>query len=205
MSIEGRLEGFIIVAKCKHDWKVQTYYSFAGTTMHCYSVYFQSDFLNGRFPASFSLFSSFILTLNRRYWSNKSCQWLDSNLWCHKQPLCQLSHNHCPFSVRDLFKLFWCHLFTNIRDLISPISDFAMPAFQNKLLFAVAVFLQGTKWITWCLLTQLKPYITSYLRNSLPVICAIKSKVGTNTNKSILSDVVFQPKSPNNTAFSCTQ
>ena len=29
----------------------------------------------------------------------KFCQWMDSNwdLWWWEQPLCQLSHNHCPF------------------------------------------------------------------------------------------------------------
>ena len=37
-------------------------------------------FLNGPFPASFSLFLSFLQTVNSKKMFNKSCQWLDSNL-----------------------------------------------------------------------------------------------------------------------------
>ena len=42
----------------------------------------------------------------------KICQWQDSNcdLWCRKQPLYQLSHNHCQWIVRANYfaATNWC-------------------------------------------------------------------------------------------------
>ena len=54
-----------------------TYLSFSFFIVHF--LPYLLCFLNGPFPAPFTLFSSFLQTVNRKYWFNKSCWWLDSN------------------------------------------------------------------------------------------------------------------------------
>ena len=46
----------------------------------------------------FSLFSSFLQTVNSKYMFKKVADdWIRTRvLWYRKQPLCQLRHNHCP-------------------------------------------------------------------------------------------------------------
>ena len=71
-------------------------------------------FLNGRFPASFSLFSSFQCSWqNNKYVRYKSFanDWIwTADLWCRKRLLYQLSHNNCPPQL-----VFFGHFFKTIR------------------------------------------------------------------------------------------
>ena len=53
----------------------------------------------GPFPASFSLFSSFLDSNDRKIQSNyynADVGNRTANIWCRKRPLCQLRHNHGP-------------------------------------------------------------------------------------------------------------
>ena len=51
---------------------------------------------DGPFPASFSLFSSFLQTVNKCS-IKVADDWIRTRvLWYRKQPLCQLRHNHFP-------------------------------------------------------------------------------------------------------------
>ena len=84
------------------------------------SVHFHSNtniwaysmiFLNGAYPASFSLFSSFQNKVDSKQMFNiiiNFYRWLDLNhgpLY-RKQPLYQLSHNHCPLFNECLWLCF---------------------------------------------------------------------------------------------------
>ena len=58
----------------------------------------QNIFLNGPFLASFSLFSSFQYTVDsKQIYVIFADDWIrTADLWYHKWPLYQLTHNHCP-------------------------------------------------------------------------------------------------------------
>ena len=58
-------------------------------------------FQNGPFPASF-FFIFVFSTVNSKYvkFKNLADDWIQTaDLWYWKQPLCQLSHNHCPYPI----------------------------------------------------------------------------------------------------------
>ena len=66
-----------------------------------------SLFKNGPFPASFSLFSSFLQTVNKCS-IKVADDWIRTRvLWYHKRPLCQLRHNHFP--LLSLSCKLWRH------------------------------------------------------------------------------------------------
>ena len=62
----------------------------------CHLFKFGTFEKGGPFSASFSL-SSIQYSWQKTNTQYKFCRWVDSNLWCWKQPFCQpLCHNHCP-------------------------------------------------------------------------------------------------------------
>ena len=76
-------------------------------------------FLNGPYPTSFSLFSSFQCTVDSKQMFNINIIFADdwirtADLWYRKRPLYQLSHNHCPqfylnFQVDLTREMTFCH------------------------------------------------------------------------------------------------